>query len=82
MIIGADDALPREGSLDEKFDYFNSSFLISPGSELETVYPGSAAGCLRQYAPLAKWIHRFDICCRLGRVFRRATPAFPFRCRT
>lgn len=57
LVLGADDAAPRQNS-DDPFatDYFNASFLVSPGGELEATYRKRRLVIFGEYLPLARWL--------------------------
>jgi apolipoprotein N-acyltransferase len=53
MIVGADDAEPRQ---DGKADYFNSSFLINPQGEVVQGYKKRGLVIFGEYIPLVRWL--------------------------
>jgi apolipoprotein N-acyltransferase len=80
MIIGADDAIPRADSPDERvFDYFNSSFLISPSGDLKAAYRKRRLVVFGEYTPLARWIPALRNLLPAGEGFRAGETNVPFR---
>lgn len=60
MILGADDAVPREegertGGAGQ-FDFYNSSFLVSPSGKLEAAYRKRRLVAFGEYVPFGKWL--------------------------
>jgi apolipoprotein N-acyltransferase len=55
MIVGADDAEPRNDS-DKTADYFNSCFLINPEGELQQGYKKRSLVIFGEYIPLVRWL--------------------------
>ena len=57
MILGADDAEPRAGTTKaDDYDYFNSSFLVSPDGEIVATYRKQRLVIFGEYVPLARWL--------------------------
>lgn len=57
MIIGADDAEPRDPPTGgRKADYFNSSFLIDPEGRLMDRYKKRSLVIFGEYVPLERWL--------------------------
>ncbi len=57
LILGADDAAPRTPSVPgEKYDFFNSSFLISPGGEIAATYRKQRLVIFGEYIPWVRWL--------------------------
>jgi apolipoprotein N-acyltransferase len=58
MIIGADDAEPKEDSAgaDKDADFFNSSFLITPEGRYQDDYRKRSLVIFGEYIPLARWL--------------------------
>jgi apolipoprotein N-acyltransferase len=57
MIVGSDDAEPRRGAGNpDDADYFNSSFLISPGGQLVERYIKRNLVIFGEYVPLQHWL--------------------------
>ncbi|MBI4659169.1 MAG: apolipoprotein N-acyltransferase [Verrucomicrobia bacterium] len=57
MILGADDAVPRADSATGKeYDFYNSSFLISPEGEIVGEYRKRRLVIFGEYVPLARWL--------------------------
>jgi apolipoprotein N-acyltransferase len=57
MIVGADDAEPRQHTPQPNdADYFNSSFLISPDGKLASRYRKRSLVIFGEYIPLVKWL--------------------------
>jgi apolipoprotein N-acyltransferase len=57
MIVGSDDAEPREHATKEnEADYFNSSFLINPEGKLVGRYRKRALVIFGEYIPLERWL--------------------------
>ena len=56
MIIGADDAEPRQGGDGNDADYFNASFLITPEGKVAARYVKRRLVIFGEYVPLVKWL--------------------------
>jgi len=80
LILGADDALPRVGSLDEReFDFYNSSFLIGPEGELKAAYRKRRLVAFGEFTPFARWFPFLKHLLPAGEGFRAGQRAVPFR---
>lgn len=77
MIVGADDAVPRAGTGPE-FDFFNSSFLISPDGELMGNYRKRRLVVFGEYIPLVRWLPFLRHLTPIGDGFRPGDRAIPF----
>jgi apolipoprotein N-acyltransferase len=57
IILGADDAEPRaRAKKADDYDYFNSSFLVSPDGEILATYRKQRLVIFGEYVPLARWL--------------------------
>ncbi len=57
LILGADDAAPHvPARRTNDYDFFNSSFLVSPDGELRAIYRKQNLVIFGEYVPLAKWL--------------------------
>ena len=56
MILGSDDAVRKEGGLEREYDFYNSSFLITPEGELDGHYRKRRLVIFGEYIPLEHWI--------------------------
>ncbi len=57
LLIGADDAEPaRDPDGDQRPDYFNSAFAVSPEGRLAAKYDKRRLVMFGEYIPLAKWL--------------------------
>lgn len=92
MILGADDAVPRaavhsgkgtdrtedDAALPE-FDFYNSSFLLSPDGELSAVYRKRRLVIFGEYIPLVRWFPFLKNVLPSGEGFQAGDRPIPFR---
>jgi apolipoprotein N-acyltransferase len=55
LVLGADDAEVRPGGAKE-VDYYNSSFLVTPGGKVASLYRKQKLVIFGEYVPLSKWL--------------------------
>lgn len=78
LILGADDVMWRPNSVKETdYDYYNSSFLISPEGELVALYQKRKLVIFGEYLPLRRWLPFLESLTGLG-SFAAGTKAVPF----
>lgn len=81
MILGSDDAMPRDGAGPaEKRDYdiYNSSFLVSPRGELVASYRKRALVIFGEYIPLERWFPFMKYLTPVGGSFTAGRRPRPF----
>jgi apolipoprotein N-acyltransferase len=78
MVIGADDAAPNPEASDGA-DYFNASFLISPGGEIAGIYRKRRLVIFGEYVPLARWLPFLRKFTGVTGDFTPGTAPVPFR---
>jgi len=79
MILGADDAMPRLSAAEKReFDYYNSSFLITPAGELAMVYRKRKLVIFGEYVPLARWLPFLRHLTPIGGEFTPGDKPTPF----
>jgi len=79
MILGSDDAAPRPGTDEREFDYFNSSFLITPKGEVNAPYKKRRLVIFGEYIPLERWVPFTRYLTPIGGGFTAGEEALPFR---
>lgn len=77
MILGADDAVPRSGAARE-FDFFNSSFLVSPDGDLAAGYRKRRLVVFGEYIPLVRWLPFLRHLLPIGDGFTPGEQPIPF----
>lgn len=79
LIVGADDAVPRDDSgTGRDFDYYNSSFLINPAGEIAATYRKRKLVIFGEYVPLARWLPFLKHFTPISDGFKSGTTATPF----
>lgn len=82
LILGADDAAPRPGSTREgEYNFYNSSFLISPAGQIEAAYRKQRLVIFGEYVPLARWLPFLKYLTPIGDGFTAGDRPVPFRFR-
>ena len=81
MIIGSDDAEPRQDDPEGPPDYFNSSFLISPEGRLEERYRKRSLVIFGEYVPFERWLPFLKWFTPTQGGFKAGTGPVPFRIR-
>ncbi|MBI2928559.1 MAG: apolipoprotein N-acyltransferase [Verrucomicrobia bacterium] len=80
MIVGADDAEPRQRAKKaDDYDYFNSSFLINPDGEIVATYRKQRLVIFGEYVPLARWLPFLHYLTPIEGGFTPGDRAAPFR---
>jgi apolipoprotein N-acyltransferase len=78
MILGSDDAAPRPGTDEREYDYFNSSFLVTPHGEIAGVYRKRALVIFGEYIPLQRWLPFMKYLTPVGGSFTAGREPVPF----
>ncbi len=78
MIVGSDDAAPRMGGGGGEYDYFNSSFLVSPRGELAGAYRKRRLVIFGEYIPLEHWLPFMKYLTPIGGSFAEGRGPVPF----
>jgi apolipoprotein N-acyltransferase len=78
VILGSDDAAPHEGEGKREYDYFNSSFLVSPRGELVAAYQKRRLVIFGEYIPLERWLPMMKFLTPVGGSFTAGTKPSPF----
>lgn len=82
LILGADDAASRPGSTREgEYNFYNSSFLISPAGQIQAAYRKQRLVIFGEYVPLARWLPFLKYLTPIGDGFTAGDRAVPFRFR-
>lgn len=79
MILGADDAVPqseKEGA--QKFDFYNSSFLMNPSGEIVGTYRKRRLVIFGEYVPLVRWLPFLKYLTPVGDGFKAGEEVVPF----
>lgn len=79
MILGSDDAAPRPGTAPREFDFFNGSFLVSPGGEIAGSYYKRRLVIFGEYIPLERWVPFMKYLTPVGGSFATGQEPVPFR---
>jgi apolipoprotein N-acyltransferase len=78
MILGSDDAVPRPGPDEGQFDFYNSSFLVTPRGEIAGVYRKRRLVIFGEYIPLERWLPFMKYLTPVGGSFAEGRAAVPF----
>jgi apolipoprotein N-acyltransferase len=78
VILGSDDAAPRESAREREFDFFNSSFLVTPRGAIAGFYRKRRLVIFGEYIPLERWIPFMKYLTPVGGSFAAGIEPRPF----
>ena len=78
LVMGGDDAVPRNDAPDAPMDAYNSSFLVSPQGALQAVYRKQRLVIFGEYLPLHRWLPFLEEWTGMGSFTAGRAPV-PFR---
>jgi apolipoprotein N-acyltransferase len=78
VILGSDDAVRQPGAEEREFDYYNSSFLLSPQGEIAGTYRKRRLVIFGEYIPLERWLPFMKYLTPVGGSFTRGGKPRPF----
>jgi apolipoprotein N-acyltransferase len=78
MILGSDDAVPKAAGPEREYDYYNSSFLLSPDGEIAGAYRKRRLVIFGEYIPLESWFPLTKYLTPIGGSFTPGRGPNPF----
>jgi apolipoprotein N-acyltransferase len=78
VILGSDDAVLRPGTTDHEYDFYNSSFLVSPAGKIPAGYHKQKLVIFGEYIPLERWFAFMKYLTPVGGSFAAGHAPVPF----
>jgi apolipoprotein N-acyltransferase len=78
IILGSDDAVPGMGGKDREYEFYNSSFLITPRGEVAGAYRKRNLVIFGEYIPLERWLPFMKYVTPVGGSFSSGRGPAPF----